>query len=149
MLEFRSQLQCRGFSGLWDFAPIGCVFSLLLMFLLLQSYLAPVPGVPVELPVVESGTSVAGPDWQVLVVDREGRLFFRQQLMTAEALEGELARLVKASPGQPLLVIQADRSLDLGRLAEVYALCRRAGVARLKLQTRPNIGLPAPPRSHP
>lgn len=149
MLEFRSQLHCRWFSGLWDFAPIGCVFSLLLMFLLLQSYLAPVPGVPVELPVVESGTSVAGPDWQVLVVDREGRLYFRQQLMTAEALEGELARLVEAAPGQPLLVIQADRSLDLGRLAEVYALCRRAGVTRLKLQTRPNIGLPAVPRSRP
>jgi biopolymer transport protein ExbD len=128
---------------------MGCVFSLLLMLLLLQSHLAPVPGVPVELPVVESGTSVAGPDGQVLVVDREGRLFFRQQLMTAEALEKELAGLVGESPEQPLLVIQADRSLDLGRLAEVYALCRRAGVARLKLQTRPSIGLPTPPRPRP
>ncbi len=149
MLEFRSQLHCRWFTGLWEFAPMSCVFFLLLLLLLLQSYLAPVPGVPVELPVLESGMSVTGPDWQVLVVDREGRLYFRQQLMTAEAIEGQLVRLVEATPGQPLLVIQADRSLDLERLAEVYALCRRAGVVRLKLQTRPSIGLPAPLRQQP
>lgn len=149
MLNFRDRLQCRWFSGPGDFAPAVCVFFNLLIFLLLQSHLAPVPGVPVELPVMEIGASVVGPDGQVVVVDREGRLFFRQQLTTDEALAAELAKLAPGLPEQPLLVIQADRSLDLGRLAEVYALCRRAGVTRLKLQTRPSVSLLHPSSQRP
>lgn len=145
MISLRDRLRHQWFSGVGDFAPVASVFFLLLIFLLLQSHLAPVPGVPVELPVVETVSPIPGPDSQVVVVDRAGRLFFRQQLTTDAALIRQLADEVARTQGQALLVIQADRDLNLGRLAEVYALCRRAGVNRLKLQTRPAVGVPSNP----
>lgn len=143
MISLRDRLRHQWFSGVGDFAPVGSVFFLLLIFLLLQSHLAPVPGVLVELPSVETVSPIPGPDSQTVVVDREGRLFFRQQLTSDEALARQLAEHVARSSEQALLVIQADRDLNLGRLAEVYALCRRAGVSRLKLQTRPVLGIPS------
>lgn len=145
MITLRDRLRHQWFSGVGDFAPVGSVFFLLLIFLLLQSHLAPVPGVLVELPAMETVSPIPGPDSQMVVVDREGRLFYRQQLTTDEALAKQLADRTVQSPEQALLVIQADRELNLGRLAEVYALCRRAGVSRLKLQTRPAVGNPSNP----
>lgn len=145
MITLRDRLRHQWFSGVGDFAPVGSVFFLLLIFLLLQSHLAPVPGVLVELPAMETVSPIPGPDSQMVVVDREGRLFYRQQLTTDEALVKQLADRTVQSPEQALLVIQADRELNLGRLAEVYALCRRAGVSRLKLQTRPAVGNPSNP----
>lgn len=145
MITLRDRLRHQWFSGVGDFAPVGSVFFLLLIFLLLQSHLAPVPGVLVELPAMETVSPIPGPDSQMVVVDREGRLFYRQQLTTDEALARQLADRAVQSPEQALLVIQADRELNLGRLAEVYALCRRAGVSRLKLQTRPAVGNPSNP----
>lgn len=142
MFLLRNRLQHQWFTGTADFAPVGSVFFLVLMFLLLQSHLAPVPGVPVELAMVESDLPAFGPDCQVVVVDREGRLFYRQQLITDAALVRQLSDFTTRSSDQALLVIQADRSLRLERLAEVYALCRQAGITRLKLQTRPAVGQP-------
>ncbi len=147
MFSFRDKLQHQWFTGTADFAPVGSVFLLVLIFFLLQSHLAPVPGVPVELPMIESGLPAFGPDCQVVVVDREGRLFYRQQLITDAALVRQLSDFNTRPSEQALLVIQADRSLRLERLAEVYALCRQAGITHLKLQTRPAIGQPVfPPR---
>lgn len=145
MVSFRDKLHHQWFTGAGDFAPVGSVFFLVLVFVLFQSHLAPIPGILVELPVVESLSYVPGPDSQVMVVDREGRLYYRQQLISDEALVKQLANEVARFQGKGLLVIQADRNLNLGRLAEVYAICHRAGVNRLKLQTRPAVGFLSDP----
>lgn len=145
MVSFRQKLRHQWLTGAGDFAPVGSVFVLGLIFFLLQSHLAPVPGVLVELPVAEVDFPIPGPDSQVLVVDREGRLFFRQQLTTDEALAKQLAEFAARVPEQALLVIQADQNLHLGRLTEVHAICQRAGISRIKLQTRPAIGIPFNP----
>jgi len=148
-MQRRFPTRMHWFSGQMDFAPLACVFFLLVIFLTLQSHLAPVPGVPVELPAADVSEPAGGADWLVLAVDKEGRLYFRQQLTTDAALVTNLAAKAALAISPVQLVIQADRALALGRLAEIYSLCRRAGITNLKLQTRPLSGAPELPRKQP
>ncbi|MCZ7637180.1 MAG: biopolymer transporter ExbD [Verrucomicrobia bacterium] len=126
----------RMFAGRLDVAPFASVFFLLLIFLLLMTHLAPVPGVPVDLPDAELPDAVAGPDWLVVVMDGAGRTYFNQQIITDERLREELtARLQSAGTALPL-VLQADAGVPLEDLVRFYALCRSAGIGKVKLQTR-------------
>lgn len=128
--------QARMFTGRLDVAPFACVFFLLLIFLLFLTHLVPVPGVGVRLPetsVLEVGSA---PDWLVVVMDDEGRLYFNQQITSEERLREDLTRRVKGGPPPGLLVLQAGARVRLQDLVRFYALCRQAGVEEIKLQTR-------------
>lgn len=140
MIRFKS-LPPR-LEGKLDVAPPACVFFLLVMFLALSSHLAPTPGVRVVLPEAGLPVLTAVGDMLVVVLDREGRLFYDQQITTEERLERDLVRRAMGSSSGVELVLQADRDVRLEQLARLYALCLRAGVTNLKIQTRPERLLP-------
>lgn len=134
----------RMFAGRLDVAPFACVFFLLLIFLLLLTHLAPVPGVAVRVPEAER-TDVAGaPDWLVVVMDSAGRVYFSQQLTTDERLLGELTAMRRRAGAPMPLVLQADAGVRLQDLVRFYALCRAAGIVNVKLQTRSPFSGPRP-----
>ncbi len=125
------------FTGRLDVAPFACVFFLLVIFLVLLSHLAPVPGIPVMLPEAQLPDDVPGPDGVVVILDAEGRLYFNQQITTAGRLSQELSRRLKAAGGPLPLVLQAGAGVRLQDLVSFYALCRQVGIHQVKLQTRP------------
>jgi biopolymer transport protein ExbD len=133
------------FTGRLDVAPFACVFFLLVIFLLLLTHLAPLPGVPVTLPESETLEIPLGPDWLVVVVDDQGRFYFEQQMTSEVRLQADLvAKLRQAGAALPL-VVQADAGVPLRDLVRLYGVCRRAGIASVKLQTRPPALAPASP----
>ena len=141
--------QARMFAGRLDVAPLAGVFFLLVIFLLLLTHLAPVPGVTVKLPEAGLPEGAVGPDWLVVVMDDEGRLYFNQQITTAARLQEDLVRRLKAADTRLPLVLQAGASVRLQALVSFYALCRQIGIEEVKLQTRPPAltpgGLAPPP----
>lgn len=141
--------QARMFAGRLDVAPFVCVFFLLLIFLLLLTHLAPVPGVAVKLPEAGLPEAALGPDGLVVVMDDEGRLYFNQQLKTETRLREELAQRARVGNARLPLVLQAGANVRLQALVSFYALCRQAGIEEVKLQTRPPTLSAAAPGSSP
>lgn len=129
----------RMFAGQFDMAPFACVFFLVLMFLLLQTQLAPVPGVQVRLPKVSLVDDARAGDGLVVVVDKENRLYFEQQITTEEKLQSDLAAKREKLGGKVQVLFQADAEVQNRTLTRLFALCRRAGIDEIKLQTRPPV----------
>ena len=127
----------RMFAGRLDAAPFIGVFFLLVIFLVLLTHLAPVPGVTVKLPEAGLPEGAVGPDWLVVVMDDAGRLYFNQQITTEARLIEDLVRRLKAADAPVPLVLQAGAGVRLQDLVSFYALCRQAGIEDVKLQTRP------------
>jgi biopolymer transport protein ExbD len=134
--------QAEWFTGPGQAAPFACLFFLLLIFLVLLTHLAPVPGVRIELPEVSHPDGSAAADWVVVVVDRSGRLYLNQQLVTEGQLDVELSRRVSRSVSPLEVVLQADLELQLGDLTRLHDVCLKAGVRSIRYQTRtkPRLG---------
>ena len=137
----------KPFTGQFDVAPFAGVFFLLVLFLVLNSSLAPPPGIRIQLPAANlpemPGT------WRPAVtvtVDRSEVLYFDHQVVTAADLLKRLAERVHQSKEPLTLVIQADEGVKWPAIVRVAALARQAGVADVLIATRPPL-LPTTPTS--
>ncbi len=104
---------------------IDVVFLLLIFFMLAARF-----GVEETLPLAPAGASgeaYTGPPRLVTIAPAELRL--NGVPVPPEALAGELGGLM-AGPGE-LVVLRPVEGAELGRLAEVLALLRGAGITRL------------------
>lgn len=127
----------RLFRGQLDLAPFLCVLFPLALVALFQNYLVLPRGARLTLPALGSGTTLApGERALVVAVDASQRLYFENQVTTPDSLEPALARRVQ-SGGPRILLIQADTSVPYGRLAELAALARRAGIEEAIFGTLP------------
>jgi biopolymer transport protein ExbD len=123
------------FRGHLDAAPFISVLMLLLLFLLFQSQLVFVPGVPIRLP---EAPPLPGPETPTLVVavDERGRFFFANQLCDEADLREKLRFAASAKP-RPTLVVQADRSVTYETVVRLGLLARDAGLKEVLWATRP------------
>jgi biopolymer transport protein ExbD len=123
-----------------DIAPlIDIVFQLLIFFMLTSSFVSQ-PGMKVHLP--KAITAEATPrDRIVLTVAQEGHLTLDSRVVTLNELQSRLERM--AGDGRPLL-IQADQQASVGRIVEVWDLCRSLGISQVHIATKNRA--PAPRR---
>lgn len=125
------------FVGHFDMAPFAGVLFLVLIFLLLQTELAPVPGVQVRLPEVSLVDETLAVDGLVVTVDKENRLYFEQQITSENRLLSDLELKREKLGDKVQVVLQADEEVQNRTLLRLFALCRKAGIAEVRLQTRP------------
>jgi len=128
----------RVFSGRLDFAPFAGVFFLLVLFLLLDSHLAPPSGMRIQLPTAEA-PSVPGTANPALVVsvDRKEQYYFDHQAVRPAELQARLAARAHLS-GEPLtLVVQADEAVPYAAIVRLAALAGAAGIRDVLWATRP------------
>jgi biopolymer transport protein ExbD len=135
----------KPFTGRLDLAPFAGVFFLLVLFLLLQSPLAPAPGLRLELPVVElpSPPASTGPTL-VVTVDRNGLVYFEHQVIRDNDLRERLAAKVKLSRDPLALLVQADESVRQAVVVRLAGLARQAGIREIVIATRPPLFLAKP-----
>ncbi|HNQ87379.1 MAG TPA: biopolymer transporter ExbD [Verrucomicrobiota bacterium] len=139
----------RPVTGHLDLAPFAGVFFLLVLLLLLQSSLAPAPGLRISLPAVGSsevpdGTAAA----LVVAIDQNELLYFDHQVIGADALHERLAARVARHRTPLTLMLQADEAVRQGAVVRVATLARSAGIHNVIIATRPPL-LPPPGRSPP
>ena len=132
------------FRGQLDAAPFLGVFFLLLIFLLLNSSLVFMPGVPIELP---QAANLPGPERAIAVVavDESGRFYFENQLCDEAQLRERLGAVVERSREPVTLVVQADKSARMEVLVRLGTLARALGIREMLHAVRPPVAPVAAP----
>ena len=114
-----------------DIAPlINCVLLLLIFFLLCSSFAAQ-SGINVKLP--KAITSDVVKEQNVVIgITSENVLYLNEKITTLKELRNFLAQ--SAAKNQAIL-IKADRRASVGRIVDIWNLCRHFGIERINIAT--------------
>lgn len=123
----------------FEIAPFAAVFFLLVIFLMISNLL-PTPGVPVQLQ-PPSANDLPGIDKPsvAVAVDANGRLYFKNQIVTEAQLQFGLRAAAKNSRVPLTLIIHADKSATYNQLLHLTLLARDAGIHDALLATLPRL----------
>jgi len=115
----------------FDMTPlIDCVFNLLLFFMLTSSYIIQ-PGIRINLP--KALTSETIHDTSLVVTVTQGNLMMLNE--NAVTLEDLAVQFEKAAKDNVPLLIRADRNASLGKVVEIWDLCRDVGLTKVNIAT--------------
>jgi biopolymer transport protein ExbD len=112
--------------------------DVMLVLLIIFMVTAPLmmAGVPLKLPKASAAT-LSPPHKPVVVsLDKEGKLFVGDDPASLETLPARLAAMVKDDP-ELVVYVRADKSIDYGRVVELFAKIGGSGVSRLSLLAEP------------
>jgi biopolymer transport protein ExbD len=114
-----------------DIAPlIDCVFLLLIFFMLSSSFTFQ-SGINVKLPKAVTSDAIKE-DNLIIAISSENVTFVNGKIITLKELGEELKKIkIKNSA----VMIQADRRASLGRIVDVWDLCRTLGIERINIAT--------------
>lgn len=118
-------------AGHLDMAPlINVVFLLLIFFMLTSSFILQ-PGVRVNLPRAVT-SEVLMKDTLVVTVTKDDKVYVNERLATRDELVSRIK--VAAREGRALL-IKADKKVDLGKVIEIWDICRQSDVKQISVAT--------------
>ena len=114
-----------------DIAPlIDMVFQLLIFFMLTSSFIMQ-PGIKVNLPKAVTSEAVKLENIEI-VVSGENVAYLNGKVITTQELKNLLVQAAKRK--QPIL-IKADRRASLGRVVEIWDMCRDLGLSQINIAT--------------
>lgn len=114
-----------------DIAPlIDMIFQLLIFFMLTSSFVIQ-PGIKVNLPKAVSSEAVKYENLEI-IISAENVTYLNGKVITVQELKNLLKQVAKRD--QPIL-IKADRQASLGRVVEIWDMCRDYGVKQINIAT--------------
>lgn len=114
-----------------DIAPlIDMIFQLLIFFMLTSSFVMQ-PGIKINLPKAIT-SEVVEPRTIEIVISGENVTYLNGRVVTTEELKTLLEQISKK--GQPIL-IKADRRASLGRVVQIWDMCRDLGIGQISIAT--------------
>lgn len=114
-----------------DIAPlIDMIFQLLIFFMLTSSFVMQ-PGIKVNLPKAVTSEVVKIENIEI-IVSSENVTYLNGKVITTQELKSLLKQVAKRN--QPIL-IKADRRASLGRVVEIWDMCRDLGIAQINIAT--------------
>jgi biopolymer transport protein ExbD len=117
--------------GQLDIAPlIDVVFQLLIFFMLTSNFVLQ-SGVSVRLPKAIT-SEVISTENLVLTVTAQDLIFLNDQPITVGELTG---RLKAAAAQNKRLLLKADTGASVGRVVEIWDLCREVGIPQINIAT--------------
>ena len=118
-----------------DMTPLIDVVLMLVIFFMLTTTFVLAPGIKVDLP---RGSSVqrAGETDRVVVVTKEGHIFYHDERVDLARLQAALQQAQKAQPDLRV-VIKADKNALHGRVVEIMDMAKTIGIERLAIATAP------------
>ncbi|MCQ9208335.1 MAG: biopolymer transporter ExbD [Omnitrophica bacterium] len=117
--------------GQLDIAPlIDVVFLLLIFFMLTSSYIFQ-PGIKINLPKAVTSEVIQEKNL-VITINAKNVVYLDKRLVTLNQLKSYLQKA--ANQKRPLL-IRADRQTSLGKVVQVWDICREAGLTQINIAT--------------
>ncbi len=118
-----------------NMTPLIYVMLVLLVIFLVA---APLMGAALRLDLPASTQAEAAPSEgaQRLAIDADGRLFWNDQALAADALQAQLQALGRASP-QAEVQLSVDRAVPYGTVASWIDALQGAGLSRVAFVTAP------------
>ncbi|PIQ88672.1 MAG: hypothetical protein COV72_07020 [Candidatus Omnitrophica bacterium CG11_big_fil_rev_8_21_14_0_20_42_13] len=112
-----------------DIAPlIDIVFQLLIFFMLTSNFVMQ-PGIRVNLPKAVTSDVIAE-ESLIISVSAENVIYIEDKIATLSELKLQL----KDSKNRPVL-IKSDRRSSLGRVVEIWDICRDLGISNVNIAT--------------
>ncbi|MDD5504698.1 MAG: biopolymer transporter ExbD [Candidatus Omnitrophica bacterium] len=130
-MKFKRHIKLERTLKTIDIAPLIDVVFLLLIFFMLTSSFIFQPGIKVNLPRAIT-SEMLSEDNAVINITSENLIYYNQKLVTLR----ELNSLLKDVASSRLSVlIRSDRRASLGRIVEVWDMCRQEGIRQVNIAT--------------
>ena len=114
-----------------DIAPlIDMIFQLLIFFMLTSSFVMQ-PGIKVNLPKAVTSEIVKFENIEILV-SSENITYLNGKVVTTQELKNLLSQAAKRKQS---ILIKADKRASLGRVVEIWDLCRDLGIVQINIAT--------------
>ena len=126
-LKRRTQVE----KGQLDMAPMIDVVFLLLIFFMLTSNFVIQPGIKVSLPRAIT-SEVMSSENLVVTLTGQDLLFLNDKPITVNEL---VTQLKNAASENKSLLLRSDTSASLGRVVEIWDLCRELGISQINIAT--------------
>jgi biopolymer transport protein TolR len=112
--------------------------DVMLVLLVIFMITAPIlqQGVSVDLPEVTAAPLVGSDEQLVVIVTRDGKVQLNDTVMKIEELNRKLSALMHVKPDRQVY-LRADKNVPYGKVVEVMAAVRTAGVRKLGMVTEP------------
>jgi len=128
---FKIPRKTRLLKGDLDIAPlIDCVFLLLIFFMLTSTFVKPA-GIRVNLPRTVTADLLTEGKF-VIVITGEDIIYYRDKAVSIEKLKQLLQKEKERTKG---VLIKADKRASLGRIIQVWDICREMGIQKLNIAT--------------
>ena len=128
-MKFKRRLKIE--KGMVDLTPLVNVFFLLFIFFLFTSSFIFQPGIKVNLPKAVT-SEVIQQDSVVMTITKDDKVYLNEREISQDEIASNLKLLAKARA--PLL-IKADGKASLGRVVEIWDMCRNEGVLQVNIAT--------------
>mgnify|MGYP001558477447 FL=1 len=130
-MQFKRHMELEHGLRQIDIAPlIDMVFQLLIFFMLTSSFIMQ-PGIKVNLPRAVTSEVVKYENVEV-VISSENVIYINSKVITIQELKTLLKQTAKAEGS---ILIKADRRASLGRIVEVWDMCRDLGITQINIAT--------------
>ncbi len=116
-----------------DIAPLVDVIFQLLIFFMLSSSFTFQSGINVKLPKAVT-SDVIRDENIVITITSENVTYLNGMITTLEELKKSLKQSYAQDDNRPLL-IKADRRASVGRIVDVWDLCRNLGIEKINIAT--------------
>ncbi|OIO38435.1 MAG: hypothetical protein AUJ75_02690 [Candidatus Omnitrophica bacterium CG1_02_49_10] len=114
-----------------NIAPLVDVVFLLLIFFMLTSSFIFQPGIKINLPKAIT-SEVLQQQSLIITITADSQVYLNDRRISDEDLYIEMKESAKSSG--PLL-IKADRSASVGKVVEIWDMCRDAGITQIHIAT--------------
>ena len=128
-MKFKRTIEIE--KGSLDIAPLIDVIFLLLIFFMLTSSFIFQPGIRVNLPKAVT-SEVLHRELLVVVVTADNEVYINERPVDSEELSSRIS--LASREDQPLL-IKADKEANLGKVIEIWDLCRQVEVKQVNIAT--------------
>lgn len=114
-----------------DLTPIINVFFLLLIFFIFTSSFIFQPGIRVNLPKAVT-SEVIQQENVVIIITKDDKLYLNDREISRDELDSKLRLMAKEKAS---LLIKADSHASLGRIVDIWDLCRKEGLSQINIAT--------------
>jgi len=128
-MRFKRRIKIE--KGIIDLTPLVNVFFLLFIFFVFTSSFIFQPGIKVSLPKAVTG-EVIQQEGIVIIITRDDKLYLNDREISQEEFASQLRLMAKERT--PLL-IKADTGASLGKIVEIWDMCRSEGVQQVNIAT--------------
>ena len=109
---------------------IDLVFLLMIFFMLTSSFVLK-PGMKVNLPKAVTSEAVKYQDIEI-IVSGENIIYLDGKVITVSELKNLLREASKRKQG---ILIKSDRRASLGKVVEIWDMCRNSGISQINIAT--------------
>jgi len=128
-MRFKRKIKSEELFRAIELTPlIDCVFLLLIFFMLTSNFIL-VPGINVKLPKAVTSQHIHI-QRVVIVVTSEDIIYFEGKPVTLK----ELFKILKEKKAESVF-IKADKDVSLGRIVEIWDICKKLGIDKIGIAT--------------